>query len=55
MIMIIISVFIFLIFCHTDPDFPTAVVDKSLFPLLRYVILLEEGMVPSSHHSSQKW
>lgn len=27
MIMITISVFIFLPFCHTDPDFPTPVVD----------------------------
>lgn len=48
--MIIISVFIFLVFCHTDPDFPAPVVEKSLFPLLRYLILLEEEVVPSSHH-----
>lgn len=50
MIMITISVFIFLVFCHTAPDFPTPVVDKSLFPLLRYLILLEAGVVPCCHH-----
>lgn len=50
MIIITISVFIFLAFCHTDRDFPTPVVDKSLFPSLRYLILLQEGVVPSSHH-----
>lgn len=50
MIMITISVFIFLVFCHIDPDFPIPIVHKTLFPLLRYLILLEEGVMLSSHH-----
>lgn len=49
-IIITISVFIFLAFCYTDLDFPTPVADKSLFPSLRYLILLQEGVVSSSHH-----